>query len=258
MLAMRTGTGARTPERPASRAVDFSPERVAAAVVAQDAPSAPTGADTTADEYMRPTGGGTYEYEHPGFKGTIARDGSVTFKDTPAVSVDWGLPCVKCISEDFEKWKQDPYGGHTVNLTGLLPVFRIGFDITDWAERLAGNDPYSYEKNKFLEATRERRAAMSAEETRDATRAALLALPEYLAAVWAYEQWSTDKRRRVLFELWDECAESEAGARARATILGFVRRKVDEPYSEDELAALNRGRTSTEEFAPYTNAEPRE
>lgn len=77
------------------------------------------------------------------------------------IVVEWGLPCVKCIAEDFEKWMQDPYGGHTVNLLGLLPVLRGSFDLTDFVERLAGNDPYSYEKNELLEATRERRAQMS-------------------------------------------------------------------------------------------------
>ncbi len=252
---MRTGTQSRSPSPTAGDPaphtdVDLSPESVAARVVAKDAPVAPPVADTTADEYMRPTGGGTYEYQHPGFKGTIARDGSVTFDDTPAVSVDWGLPCVKCVAEDFEQWKQDPYGGHTVNLLGLLPVLRGSFDLTDWIERLAGNDPYSYEKHKFLEATRQRRAEMSAVEKRDATRAALLQLPEYLAVVWAYEPWSATKRRRVLFELWDECAESGAGVVARATILGFIRDKVDGPYSEEELAQLNADRASTDAFAP--------
>jgi hypothetical protein len=58
----------------------------------------------------------------------------------------------------------------------------------------------------------------------------------------------------VLFELWDECAEGDgeigqAGERARATVIGWIRAK-HVAYSTDDVAAINHRRASRQEFAP--------
>jgi hypothetical protein len=249
------GIGTLPAERASGAELDtsaFTPGAVAARVVAGDPiPDAIPGAiDDDPRARMTPSGNGTFTHDHSGFSATVARDGSVQFEDK-TFDADVGAPCLDCMAEDYKKWKQDPYGGHYVSLMGLLPVLRVQFDVTDWVERLAGNDPYSYEKHEFLERTRERRAAMSRADKRELTREALRRLPDYLARIWAYETWPAAERRYLLFKLWDECDETtDAGAQARATVMAFIRKRVTEPYTDEELERLNAERTSGDPFAP--------
>jgi hypothetical protein len=94
---------------------------------------------------------------------------------------------------------------------------------------------------------------------------ALADLPAYLQAVWAYPGWSPSTRRRVLFALWDEAAEEgndlivEGGERARNTIARFIAAKLPpgspDAFTDKELVALNRARTSRTRFQPYEPAE---
>jgi hypothetical protein len=263
VLAMRTG-GSSPAGSPVEQgngngdgAIDLSTDRIAAKIAAAPRAVAPPPSNTDESNEMVPNGHGTYVHDRQTFRIDIARDGSVRIRDKPNFRADIGLPCIRCVTEDFEKWKRDPYSGHVVNLMGLLPVLRGGFDLTDWLERTVGNDPYSYEKARFMEATRERRAEMSATARRERMRDALAKLPDFLAAVWAHEPWSERERRYILFKLWDECDDSNDGAQARATINAFVRKQVPS-YSNDEIEALNEERTSEQRFEPYTKAEPRE
>jgi hypothetical protein len=117
------------------------------------------------------------------------------------------------------------------------------------------------EKQAFLEDTFEERFAMRAEHGARVMEIAIEHLPRYLAAVWRYREWSLQTRKRILFELWDECAErgsaaelAAAGA-ARAIIIGFIRRRLPKgtaaAYSAAELARLNRQRSSKARFEPY-------
>ena len=54
-------------------------------------------------------------------------------------------------------------------------------------------------------------------------------------------------RRTALYELWSDCADDEAGARARAMVVGWIRAKLpagsQDAYSPDELGRLG--------FHPY-------
>jgi hypothetical protein len=89
---------------------------------------------------------------------------------------------------------------------------------------------------------------------------ALSNLPTYLDSIWSEESWDARTRRRILFALWDECAEGGSaslragGARARRIIEGFIRSRLPtgspQGYTEAELIAFNHGRTSMQEFAP--------
>ena len=77
---------------------------------------------------------------------------------------------------------------------------------------------------------------------------------QHLEQLWATVR-DPAERKRTLFELWDECAETgdaelvAAAAGARQLVLGFVRAK-QVAYSAAELAALNAHRRSTSAFAP--------
>jgi hypothetical protein len=63
------------------------------------------------------------------------------------------------------------------------------------------------------------------------------------------------ERRQLLFELWDECDNTNSGREARASILAFIRRRLPlggaDAYSPDELERLNGRRTTAEPFDPY-------
>lgn len=135
------------------------------------------------------------------------------------------------------------------------------FDATDAVMRALGQDPYAASKLRFLDRTRPQRMAIAAAHRERSRREALRGLPAHLAAIWGDARLSVARRKEILFVLWDECAEEgsaalvEAGARARATIVAFIRRRLPEgsarAYTRAELEALNRRRGSRAPFAPY-------
>ncbi len=195
-------------------------------------PALPTARGETG---LRPTGAGTYEYDDIAFKADVGADGRVRFKDKP-------------------------------NLQAHISPLGIGgsFDLTDWAMRAAGMDPYLRRKAKMLDRTREARVAMAASWRREALRDSVAALPGYLDRIWRYTPWSARKRRRVLFELWDESKErgtddaARTGRTARATIVAFVRKRLPagsaNAYTPGEIKILNRRRKSRARFGPYARA----
>ncbi len=187
---------------------------------------------------MVPHGNGTYVRKHPGYTAHVARDGRLSFQD--------------------KNWS-----GHFVMLYHThIPLMYVAiFDITDTLMRMHHIDPYSYDKLKFLEDTQDERMEMAAAERTDNLRAALLGLPAYLGSIWKESTLSPAARRKIIFDLWDECAEEgdeeliAASKTARATIIAFVRRALParstDAYPADELATLNAARTSHEAFVPY-------
>jgi hypothetical protein len=187
---------------------------------------------------LRPDGGGGYRMDRETFAARVDRDGRVTFTDKPNIQSD----------------------GPTAGGFGALG-WAGRFDVTDAIMRARGEDPYRYEKAKFLDETREMRCAMAAVERSDNLREAVHALSSFLDKIWSHDAWSPAERRRVIFELWDDCAEEgdvemlAAAAQARASIVGFIRRRLPEGstagYGLDELARLNRGRRSQQVFDPY-------
>ncbi|MBI5480914.1 MAG: hypothetical protein HY906_18795 [Deltaproteobacteria bacterium] len=161
-------------------------------------------------------------YSDVRFTARIGRDGSVTFDDRGA--------------------------GFDARQVALV------FDVNDMIMRARGEDPYSYEKRKFLAATWDLRMRMRVVADAARLRTALHRLPEHLEAVWRDPRRSAADRRRMLYLLWEECDDrAPGGAQARATIEGFVRHRLPpgsaDAYTAAELAALNADRTPA--FAPY-------
>jgi hypothetical protein len=121
-------------------------------------------------------------------------------------------------------------------------------------------DPHLPQKLAFMDRTREERFRIAASWRSESLRESLHQMPRELERVWR-AGGDPAARRRLLFQLWDECAESGspevlATARAvRGTVLAFIRRRLPRgsrhAYPDEELAALNRSRTSRETFAPY-------
>ena len=134
------------------------------------------------------------------------------------------------------------------------------FDINDSILRSLGNQPYRYEQHRLAESTREERILQRQvyDETRG--RQAIAELMRLLYATFTQSQ-PVRQKRKVLFELWDDCAEgaSEKLATAgRSAILGFIRTQFppgsDYAYTHEELCELNQNRSSRELFDPYCGA----
>ena len=180
-------------------------------------------------------GQGTYRYEDRGFVADIDRDGTVHFRDRAPV--------------------------------GFSSPLSLAFDLTEAVMMLRDDDPYRPGKMKFLEETRELRARLCGEAHTERLRQALFALPKELDRAWRDTSQTPEARRRLLFQRWDECADTRgddelarAGALARATVLAYIRQHLPagsaHAYTHDELLALNAVRVSREPFAPYEAATP--
>jgi len=143
---------------------------------------------------------------------------------------------------------------------GTVPIIGGSFDITAWAMRkFKAGDPYSSRKRALLDTTFDQRVAIGASHrSAELARAGEL-IERNLASVWGSTP-DPAARRAALFALWDECAEGdgatgEAGERARAQVIGFIRAHLPAgapgAFSVDDIAAFDAHRTSHAHFAPY-------
>ena len=176
---------------------------------------------------MTPSGGGRYHNDQYTFGIDIAPDGTVAIHDKPPIKPE-GL-------------------GFRYDLEGMLM-------------RRHGDDPYARSKLHFLDATRDERAELGRRyETQRLSRSVEL-MRNNIDWLWSRTR-DPAKRREVLFDLWDECAETgdpelvAGGAAARLLLIGEIRARLHgaDAYTPDELARLNAHRHSTERFAPYVD-----
>lgn len=128
------------------------------------------------------------------------------------------------------------------------------FDVTDLVHRERGSDPYASRKRKLLDDTRDERVHMrERDRAEQLARSGELALRN-LERLWAQEL-DPRARRVALFELWDECGEDDAGMRARALVIGWIRARLprgsEHAFTDAELATLRARSTSTQRFVPY-------
>lgn len=218
-------------------AVDLSPGAVArtslgASAGSDDrrpAPAGDRGGAPFAGSGFRAAGGGAYETERETFSGRIAADGDLSFHDKGSAGMDTLV------------------SGH--------------FDTTDMVMRAIGDDPYSYEKMKIADATRNARLGMARVARSRRLQASVRATRGLLVKVWTNPRLPAAERRRILFRLWDECAEDgpgevvRAAGLVRATIIGFIRTHLPQSsadaYTAGELKHLNRIRASHQAFSPY-------
>jgi hypothetical protein len=130
----------------------------------------------------------------------------------------------------------------------VLPVpssveVRGGFDLTDEIMRAHGQDPYAYEKARFLSATFEFRIRMAIEARKADLKSSLAILPERLDELLGDERYSARERRRILYELWYETDATAEGERAARAIEDAIRRLLPcgsaLAYPRDELEAFH-------------------
>jgi hypothetical protein len=132
-------------------------------------------------------------------------------------------------------------------------------DISAAAHRKYVGDPYASRKLNMLDDTRDERVARGGSfRTDQLDRSTELALRS-LEQLWRSER-DPAKRRLAAFALWDECDEGpgprgEAGQRARAAIIGWIRTRApaNSPhgFTAAELERLQARRTSKQPFVPY-------
>jgi hypothetical protein len=183
-------------------------------------------ADEKEERFPLKLEGDGYHYDGPSFSAKIAMDGRVTFDDHSI--------------RDFK------------GLSG-------GFDLTDIAMRGHKQDPYRYEKEKFMENTQKLRGELTSRARKDRLESSLAALPGHLDQIWSDGGHSARERRGVLYAMWREAAGSDdevgaAGRKARATIEAFIRERLPEgsedAFTEDELRRFN-ARAGAVKFEPY-------
>ena len=183
-------------------------------------------ADIKEDRFPLTLEGDGYHYNGPSFSAHIAMDGRVNFDE------------------------------HTIrDFKGLSG----GFDITDIAMRAKKQDPYRYEKERFMELTTKLRGELSARAQRDRLEASLASLPAHLESVWGDTTLSAKDRRRILYQMWREASGNDvelgpAAKKARTKIEAFIRERLPEgtadAFSDEELRKVN-ARPSAPKFDPY-------
>jgi len=216
-------------------------------------------------------------------------DGSAHFHDKPDAEIHLQLPIMSRaqLGNMLRKWYEDPYAQTKVGKTqdmapvdqavegtwesgltghpdpqggGTVPVAGGSFDITAWAMRKAHvGDPYQARKLALLDSTRAERA-----ERGGAFRAQQLARSAEIMRGNLEQLWRATSdpiaRREALFQLWDECveddgAQGEAGERARAQVVGWIRARLPAgaagAFGAAEIAALDAKRASKQHFRPY-------
>jgi hypothetical protein len=229
---------------------------------------------------------GTYTKVDRTFVATINPDGSVDLADRPNVRVKLlpGIPkpgkIGKALADHLEDWSEDPYGVSTGQGNrnkregivdddgddkddegGTVPILGGSFDITDAVMRWAGQDPYEARKRKFLEETFDERVEIGRVHRANELARSDKKMQRNLDALRARDDLSAEDKRALVFELWDECAETGSeqlvagGAKARAALYRWVRvhfaEGSDDGYTADELERLNARRKSSATFAPY-------
>ncbi len=167
------------------------------------------------------------------------------------ISIDGAAEYAKRLEDDGEK------GNDAVT----IPIVGGRTELTDYVMRAVGQDPYLSDKLRWMDATREERAAIGLTHRRRQLDRVDQTVRKHLAVLWARRDLELAAKREALFELWDDGAEEgdaavvEAAQRARNQVIAFIRHHLPAgsatAYSPAELDALNRRRTSRARFEPY-------
>jgi hypothetical protein len=239
---------------------------------------------------LRPTRDGGYEYEDTRFKAVVAPDGRVSFDDR-RVSSKWqlipvfpqnhppGTPTLESTLRDLLRRRKSPppppapppiperppaSGPLTERdrrrmeeYYKVVPVVAVTgtADLTDEYYRMLGEDPYRYEKARFLSSTFEMRLKMAAESQLHDLRRSLHELRSRLDRLWSDPSHPPTARRLIVCALFGELSRDETGRVATEVINNFVRTRLPQGsadgYTAAELEACNAGAGGRERFDPY-------
>jgi hypothetical protein len=223
-----------------------------------EGPRRPPGTDAPSDDYDFVREGGEWIYRDPGdkFVATLQPDGGVEFRN-------------KLVDVSVEA--EPGLGGNGERFVTV----KVEYDPIGVARLSVGRDPSPRVKAKLLAATFEMRMEVATKYHKQRLLDQLGEIQDELDGIWDRSGLSAAERRRLLFELWDDCDEPEGeipgfesadasaldesrrayAKAARAKIIRFIRSVAPEggvdAYTQEELAALNSRRVSTQRFAPY-------
>ena len=141
-------------------------------------------------------------------------------------------PETTTVIPETSRYRPDPREG--CRHCGALPPVQLNvtwrFDITDELMRMNGQDPYRYQKAKFLVATHDLRAHMAAKMHAERIRRASAELPSRLLSIACDERLSPRDRRAILEALRAEIDTSiPQGRKAAEEIDAFVASKFGRP-----------------------------
>lgn len=240
-LSMRSGPGMGVPMLNSRLALGSEAQVPAGPGRGQERPDlfstgVPRGADSSV---WRPSGGGTMRATGQPFHAEIKSDGKIEFRDKPNLQIE----------------------GVKISETYGIPVLAGRFDVTDAVMASLGETLYPYRKMKLMDESREARSEMAAESKTQDLQQALKNYKKHMRWVWNHPDLSVRMRRKALFLLWDECAETGSEAvvasakSIRAMTLAFVRKHLPQSselaYTDEELQEYNRSRRSSAAFSPY-------
>jgi hypothetical protein len=279
-MVVQPSLGARSPGRAPRAPIGVrSPGRNSTAPSsggrAADGATATTASPTGEESVPSPesTGWGTFQPAHPDLHGGLGASASEgnrrdllaapTAKSAPGPARD--LPGVlhggggvsARVAEDGRIQFRDPKDISNVHIAGVGIAGDL--DVTDQVMKLAGQRPYTAVKHKMAEETREARLCMARRAQGERQKQELLNLSSEVRKVAARLDISAAERRKLVFDIWDECLEesgsSDYGAMARATIVAIIREVFPEgstlAYGPAELVAMNERRSSRQAFNPY-------
>jgi len=167
----------------------------------------------------------------------IAPDGTARITDRRNLRFAPGTNAAEAEEARAERWMDDHHERSNAVDMKLPPAGATvaRFDVTDWAMRSAGSDPYAHEKLKVLDATRDARAEIGARHREQQARGVPALVRASLDEIAAL---TSEMRSAALLDLWRDCDDSTAGEIARMTIVEYVRTHAQ--FSAADRAALAR------------------
>jgi hypothetical protein len=133
---------------------------------------------------------------------------------------------------EVSRYRPDPREGcrYCGAMPPIFPNVMGRGDLTDELMRMNGQDPYRYQKAKFLVATSEVRARMAAKTHAENIRDALLELPARMASIACDDRLSLRDRRAILEALRTELdTGTPAGRVAAGRIDAFLAARFGRP-----------------------------
>jgi hypothetical protein len=192
------------------------------------------------DTALRRRSDRSYEYESDAFTAIIEKDGRVRFEDRLGETTL----------------------GPTLGYDSDTKDVRIGvtvtsnFDLDDFVEKvLLERTLYPHAKARFIEQTRALRNELAARYDREGAARADMTVHREFLRVLRDDALHPREKRAVIFALWNDCAEDDAGAQAQHAIERFIREHMPQGsglgYPAEELLAFNAQRAGARAFAPY-------
>ncbi len=130
------------------------------------------------------------------------------------------------------------------------------FDLTDIVMKRRHEDPYRFEKEKFMTATTKKREELLKRAHDARMQNALAELPWSCEHIWQDRARTASQRRRELYELWRDTeadGDPKMTVAARKIIAAYIQRYLPEDsvnaFTDAEIASFNAN--GGPHFGPY-------